>query len=98
MIGDMIGKPGRVAVEQILPELRDARQIDFVTANGENVAGGMGLTRVIIELLFSPDQDAFLMANSWGSSWGIDGCAFLPFDALDRLMSQGGVVCSAIED
>ncbi len=47
MIGDMIGKPGRVAVEQILPELRDARQIDFVTANGENVAGGMGLTRSI---------------------------------------------------
>ena len=44
MIGDMIGKPGRVAVEQLLAELRDARQIDFVTANGENVAGGMGLT------------------------------------------------------
>jgi hypothetical protein len=28
MIGDMIGKPGPVAVEQLLPELRDARQID----------------------------------------------------------------------
>ena len=47
---------------------------------------------------FSPDQDAFLMANSWGSVWGIDGCAFLPFGALDQLMSRGGVVCSAIED
>ena len=44
MIGDLIGKPGRVAVEQILGELRDERGIDFVTANGENVAGGMGLT------------------------------------------------------
>ena len=44
MIGDMIGKPGRVAVEAILPGLRDERGIDFVTANGENVAGGMGLT------------------------------------------------------
>ena len=47
---------------------------------------------------FSPDQDAFLMANSWGSAWGINGCAFLPYDALDQLMQQGGVVCSAIED
>ena len=44
MIGDLIGKPGRVAVEQILPGLREERGIDFVTANGENVAGGMGLT------------------------------------------------------
>jgi hypothetical protein len=47
---------------------------------------------------FSPDQDAFLMANSWGPSWGINGCAFLPYDALDQLMQQDGVVCSAIED
>ena len=44
MIGDVIGKPGRVAVEQVLPGLRDERGIDFVTANGENLAGGMGLT------------------------------------------------------
>jgi hypothetical protein len=47
---------------------------------------------------FSPDQDAFMMANSWGLGWGIDGCAFLRYDALDQLMQQGGVVCSAIED
>jgi papain like protease len=47
---------------------------------------------------FSPDQDAFVMANSWGTGWGIDGCAFLRYDALDELMQQGGVVCSAIED
>jgi hypothetical protein len=44
MIGDLIGKPGRVAIEEILPALREERGIDFVTANGENVAGGMGLT------------------------------------------------------
>jgi len=47
---------------------------------------------------FSPDQDAFLMANSWGGGWGIDGCAFLRYDALDQLMQRGGVVCSAVED
>ena len=47
---------------------------------------------------FTSDHDAFLMANSWGPGWGIDGCAFLPYEALDQLMEQGGAVCSAIED
>jgi 2',3'-cyclic-nucleotide 2'-phosphodiesterase len=63
MIGDMIGKPGRVAVEQILPELRDARQIDFVTANGENVAGGMGLTVSTAEALFGAGVDVITSGN-----------------------------------
>src|SRR6266542_2314992 len=44
MIGDVIGKPGRQALERLVPELRESRGLDFVTANGENVAGGMGLT------------------------------------------------------
>jgi hypothetical protein len=47
---------------------------------------------------FSPDQDSFLMANSWGSNWGIDGLAFLPYNALDQLIEQGCVVCSAVEE
>ena len=57
MIGDMIGKPGRVAVEQILPELRDERGIDFVTANGENVAGGMGLTASTADAILAAGVD-----------------------------------------
>ena len=44
MIGDVIGRPGREAVERELPGLRDLHRVDFVTANGENLAGGMGLT------------------------------------------------------
>ena len=44
MIGDVIGRPGREGVERLLPGLRAERSLDFVTANGENVAGGMGLT------------------------------------------------------
>src|SRR3954469_6117646 len=39
---------------------------------------------------FSPDQDSFLMANSWGVDWGINGCAFLRYSSLDQLMQQGG--------
>lgn|GEM_PF-6870854 len=47
---------------------------------------------------FTPDQDAFLVANSWGSAWGAsNGCAFLPYSALEQLMQEGGVACSALE-
>ena len=44
MIGDVIGKPGRLADRARAAGIREERGIDFVTANGENVAGGMGLT------------------------------------------------------
>ena len=53
MIGDLIGKPGRHAIEQILPGLRKARGIDFVTTNGENVAGGMGLTPSLADAILA---------------------------------------------
>lgn len=43
-IGDIIGRPGRSAVKQILPKLKKELEIDFVIANGENLASGIGLT------------------------------------------------------
>lgn len=63
MIGDVIGKPGRLAVEQILPAIRDERRIDFVTANGENLAGGMGLTVSTAEALFAAGVDVVTSGN-----------------------------------
>ncbi len=63
MIGDIIGKPGRVAVENVLPGIRDERRIDFVTANGENVAGGMGLTISTAEALFDAGVDVITSGN-----------------------------------
>lgn len=44
MIGDIIGKPGRRAVRSIVGDLRREHSIDMVIANGENVAGGFGIT------------------------------------------------------
>lgn len=44
MIGDVVGKPGRRAVKEFLPGLRHEFGIDFVVANGENAAGGLGTT------------------------------------------------------
>lgn len=63
MIGDVIGKPGRLAVEACLPELRRERGIDFVTANGENLAGGMGLTGPTAEALFAAGVDVITSGN-----------------------------------
>src|SRR6476660_10532881 len=63
MIGDLIGKPGRVAVENLLPELRDVRGIDFVPANGENVAGGMGLTPSTAEAMLAAGVDVITSGN-----------------------------------
>jgi len=63
MIGDVIGKPGRLAVEQELAGLRDERGIDFVTANGENIAGGMGLTPSTAEALFGAGVDVITSGN-----------------------------------
>ncbi len=63
MIGDVIGKPGRQAVEQVLHGLRDERGIDFVTANGENLAGGMGLTPATADMLFAAGVDVVTSGN-----------------------------------
>jgi 2',3'-cyclic-nucleotide 2'-phosphodiesterase len=63
MIGDVIGKPGRLAVEALLPGLREERAIDFVTANGENLAGGMGLTRSTAEALLGAGVDVITSGN-----------------------------------
>src|SRR6185312_377857 len=63
MIGDLIGKPGRQAIEQTLPALRSERGIDFVTANGENVAGGMGLTASTADALLAAGVDVITSGN-----------------------------------
>ena len=56
-IGDIVGEPGRSAVQSILPRLRDEHALDFVIANGENSAGGNGITPAIAVELFSAGVD-----------------------------------------
>ncbi len=56
-IGDIVGHPGRKAVEQIVPKLIRSEGLDLVIANGENSAGGSGLTPAICEELFSAGVD-----------------------------------------
>jgi 2',3'-cyclic-nucleotide 2'-phosphodiesterase len=63
MVGDVIGKPGRLAMEELLPGLRDGRGVDLVIANGENLAGGMGLTLGTAGALFDTGVDVITSGN-----------------------------------
>src|SRR5438105_4118274 len=62
-IGDIIGRPGREAVAKVLPQLRREFAIDLVVANGENAAGGFGLTPKIADDLFSLGIDVLTSGN-----------------------------------
>src|SRR5437762_2411940 len=51
-LGDVVGEPGRNAVIARLPELKEQHQVDFIVVNGENAAGGRGITgKITIDLL-----------------------------------------------
>lgn len=63
MIGDIVGRPGRRAVKDNLPGLVQEQSIDFVIANGENAAGGNGITREIARELFSCGINVITMGN-----------------------------------
>ena len=56
-IGDIVGQPGRRAVAELLPKLRQQHALDFVIANGENSAGGSGITPRIAAEIFSAGVD-----------------------------------------
>src|SRR3989338_5883670 len=63
LIGDIVGRPGRVIVERSLIELREQRQIDLVIANCENAAGGAGITPSIADDLFRAGVDVLTSGN-----------------------------------
>ena len=51
-LGDIVGEPGRAAVMAQLPRLKESLAVDFIVVNGENAAGGRGITpKITIDLL-----------------------------------------------
>ncbi|MDP2960311.1 MAG: YmdB family metallophosphoesterase, partial [candidate division Zixibacteria bacterium] len=63
LIADLMGKPGRWATSQILPDLKKEKQIDFVIANVENAAGGFGLTKEIASKVYSYGVNVLTSGN-----------------------------------
>jgi len=63
VIGDIIGRPGRQAVQEFLPGLRQLYGLDMVIANAENTAGGFGLTSATARELFDAGVNVLTSGN-----------------------------------
>lgn len=67
--GDVVGRAGRAAVAEHLPRLRADLSLDFVVVNGENAAGGFGITQATALDLFQAGADCITLGNhSWDQS------------------------------
>jgi metallophosphoesterase (TIGR00282 family) len=62
-IGDIVGKPGRQAIEGLLERTVSEHRIDFTVANGENAAGGMGITPSIASDFLDLGVDVLTSGN-----------------------------------
>src|SRR3954464_1173462 len=62
-IGDVVARAGRRVVRDLLPGLRDELGLDFVVANGENAAGGIGITPKEADELFKAGVDVITLGN-----------------------------------
>jgi len=62
-IGDVVGRSGRAALAERLPGLRRAWALDFVVINGENAAGGFGITEAICEEFLEAGADCVTLGN-----------------------------------
>ncbi|HEX2554165.1 MAG TPA: TIGR00282 family metallophosphoesterase [Microvirga sp.] len=62
-LGDIVGRPGRNAVIERLPALRERWRLDCVVINGENAAGGFGITEAICDEILAAGADAITLGN-----------------------------------
>lgn len=62
-LGDVVGRSGRRAVSQYLPDLRNRLELDAVVINGENAAGGFGITEGTATELFDAGADVITLGN-----------------------------------
>jgi metallophosphoesterase (TIGR00282 family) len=62
-LGDVVGRSGRGAVIEALPKLRERYRLDFVVVNGENAAGGFGISEAILIELLDAGADVVTTGN-----------------------------------
>ncbi|MGH6836443.1 MAG: TIGR00282 family metallophosphoesterase [Methylocella sp.] len=62
-VGDIVGRAGRAVLLENLPELRQAWGLDFVIVNGENAAGGFGITEAICADILAAGTDCVTLGN-----------------------------------
>ena len=97
-LGDVFGEPGRKAVAEMLPILRERHRIDFTVVNGENAAGGRGITpKIAIGLLRAGATVITLGDHAWDQPEIIDYMAteprlLRPINYPDGAPGQGSIV------
>ncbi|HEU4685493.1 MAG TPA: TIGR00282 family metallophosphoesterase [Nitrospira sp.] len=97
-VGDIMGEPGRRAVARAVPRLVSQRKIDVVVGNGENVAGGFGITPDLAEELFGMGLSAITTGNhAWDKKEILDYFPrerrlLRPANYPDGVPGQGSVV------
>lgn len=62
-VGDVVGENGLRKLKEILPNLKQSEKIDFVIVNGENVAGGMGITEKAFNQILYAGADVVTLGN-----------------------------------
>ena len=66
-VGDIVGENGLKKAVQVLPNFKKENNIDFIVMNGENAAGGMGITEKLYKTMLSIGADVVTMGNhTWG--------------------------------
>jgi len=97
-LGDIVGEPGRKAVIQRLAQIKQEREIDFIVVNGENSAGGRGITpKISIDLLRAGAAVITLGDHAWDQRevleyFPTEPRLLRPINYPDGVTGQGGVV------
>jgi metallophosphoesterase (TIGR00282 family) len=97
-IGDIVGEPGRRAVIDLLPSLKEQYELDFVVANAENAAAGRGLTPKLAQVLLNAGAHVLTMGDHvWDqpdlAPWLSPDCHVLrPLNYPDGTPGVGSIV------
>ncbi len=79
-IGDIVGKPGRKTLQLVLPEIIARKEPDLIIANGENAAGGAGITESVFAELIGAGVDVVTGGNhSWDRKEALEFIDHEPF-------------------
>ncbi len=90
-VGDIVGENGVKKAKELLPNLKKDKEIDFIIINGENAAGGMGITEKLYKEILYMGADVVTMGNhTWGKK---DIFSFIDDPSLIRPANYPKGVC-----